>query len=315
MATDDTPTGQVVTDDHDEFGLLHENAAELGLPFPGRPQVSRGYADLPDGGQLSYLRWGDAEPEVVFLHGAAQNAHTWDYVALALGRPAVAVDLPGHGHSSWRADRDYGPWRNAVAIAAVLPAIAPAAAAVVGMSLGGATTIRLAAAHPELCRRVVIVDVTPSVANPDRTMSTAERGAVALISGPPTYPSFEAMVDAAIALSPRRSPAGVRRGTLHNARRLPDGQWTWRYDLFGPRPAGTSAWWDMRDLWVDVDAITAPTLLVRGGESRYVRDEDVEEFRRRLPALRVEIVPGAGHAVQSDQPLALTHLIREFLPT
>ena len=43
--------------------------------------------------------WGDAEPELVFLHGGAQNAHTWDTVALALGRPLVAIDLPGHGHS------------------------------------------------------------------------------------------------------------------------------------------------------------------------------------------------------------------------
>ncbi len=35
----------------------------------------------------------------MLLHGGAQNAHTWDTVALALGRPLVAIDLPGHGHS------------------------------------------------------------------------------------------------------------------------------------------------------------------------------------------------------------------------
>ena len=37
------------------------------------------------------------------IHGGAQNAHTWDTVALALDRPLVALDLPGHGHSSHRA--------------------------------------------------------------------------------------------------------------------------------------------------------------------------------------------------------------------
>ncbi|MCK9897151.1 alpha/beta fold hydrolase [Frankia sp. AgB32] len=304
----------MAADDYDEFGLLRGNAEELGLPFAGRPDVGRGYADLPDGGRLSYIRWGHAEPELVFLHGGAQNAHTWDYVALALGRPAVAVDLPGHGHSSWRADRDYGPWRNAEALGAVLPSIAPAAATVVGMSLGGATAIRLAATHPELCRRLVVVDVTPGVTDPNRTMTTAQRGAVALVSGPPTYPSFEAMADAAIALSPNRAPAGVRRGVRHNAHRLPDGHWAWRYDLFGPRPPSTPDWSDMSGLWADVDVITAPTLLVRGGESRYVRDEDVDEFRRRMPSVRVEIVAGAGHAVQSDQPLELTRLISGFAP-
>jgi len=51
---------------------------------------------------------------------------------------------------------------------------------------------------------------------------------------------------------------------------------------------------------------------VRGGASGYVRDEDVAERRRRLPALRVEVVPGAGHSVQSDAPLHLARLIEEF---
>ena len=40
-------------------------------------------------------------PNSVLLHGGGQNAHTWDTVALALDRPLLAVDLPGHGHSDW----------------------------------------------------------------------------------------------------------------------------------------------------------------------------------------------------------------------
>ena len=84
---------------YDEFGLFHENAAEFGLPYPGPPTVRREEVPLGDGRQLSALVWGDRPPELVLLHGGAQNAHTWDTVALALGRPLVAIDLPGHGHS------------------------------------------------------------------------------------------------------------------------------------------------------------------------------------------------------------------------
>ena len=65
----------------------------------------------------------------MLLHGGGQNAHTWDTVALALGRPLIAIDLPGHGHSARRADRDYGPWRNAEAVAVVLDQAAPPASA------------------------------------------------------------------------------------------------------------------------------------------------------------------------------------------
>ena len=90
--------------EYDEFGLFHENAAEYGIPYDGPPTVRREDIRFDDGRHLSALVWGDAEPELVFLHGGAQNAHTWDTVALALGRPLVCVDLPGHGHSGPPAD-------------------------------------------------------------------------------------------------------------------------------------------------------------------------------------------------------------------
>ena len=115
--------------------------------------------------------------------GYHENAHTWDTVALALGVPLIAIDLPGQGHSSRRTDRDYGPWRNAEAVAAVVRDAAPRATAVIGMSLGGVTAIRLAAGWPDLVRKLVVVDVTPQVSN--QGMSKADRGAVALIDGPP----------------------------------------------------------------------------------------------------------------------------------
>jgi hypothetical protein len=102
----------------------------------------------------------------------------------------------------------------------------------------------------------------------------------------------------------------VERGVRHNARRLPDGRWTWRYDLFGERPAAVA---DHTGLWADVSAITVPTLLVLGADSQFTGEQDVAEFRRRLPAARVEVVPGAGHAIQSDQPLALARLVNDFV--
>ena len=67
----------------DEFALLPENAEQIGATGP-LPAVSR----IEDG-PISLLKWGTSEPEVVFLHGGGQNAHTWDTVILGLGVPAL----------------------------------------------------------------------------------------------------------------------------------------------------------------------------------------------------------------------------------
>ncbi len=285
----------------DEFAYLPDNAAQAGVTGP-LPQVTR-----VQQGPISGLRWGTSAPNVVFLHGGGQNAHTWDTVILGLGEPALALDLPGHGRSEWREDGDYGPVLNAAAVEPVIRALAPQADLVVGMSLGGLTAMRLAVTAPELVRKLVMVDVTPSAPERHEQMTKAQMGAVALVQGERSFPSFEAMVDVAVAASPNRSRESLQRGVFHNAKQLDDGTWTWRYDTFrkGDGFAG---------LWDDVPALHTPTTLVRGAKSFFVNDDDAAEFARTAPGFqRVIVVPDSGHSVQGDQPRALVEILRSVL--
>ena len=132
---------------YDEFGLFHENAEEYGLPFDKAPVVRRVWVEAAPGRNLSALVWKDEEPELVMLHGGAQNAHTWDTVAMALDRPLVALDLPGHGHSDGPGEQPVGQHNleaTVLDVATAIRQLAPGANAVVGMSLGGLTAIALA---------------------------------------------------------------------------------------------------------------------------------------------------------------------------
>ena len=295
-----------------EFASLVEVAHELGNTDRAVPTVGRRSVAVGEGRTVSAVVWGCGAPELVFVHGGGQNARTWDLVAMALGRPALAIDLPGHGRSSWRADRDYGPVNNAVAVTAAVEQLAPRAGGVVGMSLGGLTAIHLAAIRPELVRRLVLIDVTPGSGRAARQMNRAQRGATALISGRRSFTSLEQMVALAVQASPRRPAAAVRRGVVHNSPQRPDGTWAWRYDLHDTDPKRSAA--ERDSLWNDVDRLSMPTMLVRGADSGFVTDGDLTELTRRIPRIRVETVAGAGHAVHSDQPWALTDLIRDFLP-
>ena len=251
------------------------------------------------------MRWGTGEPELVLLHGGAQNAHTWDTVALALDRPLLAIDLPGHGHSDWRDDHSYFPAENARAVAAVMRELAPDALAVVGMSLGGLTALALALDAPELVRRLVLVDVTPGV---DRDKASA---VISFIAGPESFASFDEILERTVAFNPTRSVSSLRRGILHNAAERPDGTWAWRYERF-VLPDGAEMP-DFANLWEAVDSVHVPLLLVRGADSPVVSDADVEELLRRQPKARVIVVEAAGHSVQGDQPLELARLIEADL--
>jgi pimeloyl-ACP methyl ester carboxylesterase len=291
---------------YSEFELLEGNAREYGLPWTGPPRLERISIDVGRGQHLSGIRWGAAAPELALLHGGAQNAHTWDTTLLALGRPALALDLPGHGQSDWREDRDYTPERSASAVAAALRALAPDARLLVGMSLGGLTGFAVASRFPDLVRALVIVDVTPGV---NRAKSKA---IVDFVRGPEVFASFDEILARTIAHNPTRSEASLRRGVMHNARELPDGRWTWRYDRrFAEGGAATEI--DFAAIWEHVSRVRCPITLLRGALSPVVGDEDVAELLRRQPKARVETVAGAGHSIQGDRPLELAAILRDLL--
>ena len=204
----------------------------------------------------------------------------------------------------------YWPSENAIAVERAVRELAPDARIVVGMSLGGLTSIALTDRAPELVRQLVLVDVTPGV-NREKSSAIAQ-----FIDGPEFFSSFDEILQRTIQFNPTRSVHSLRRGVLHNAIEQSDGRWRWRYDL--PR-RGTGEGADGRimpgldELWDAIGRVKVPLTLVRGSVSPVVDDDDVQELQRRNPAARVIVVEGAGHSVQGDKPIELATILGGLL--
>lgn len=167
--------------------------------------------------RLHTFEWGDpSAPAVVCLHGV--TAHGERFRQLAEERWAarfhvLAPDLRGHGRSTWEP-----PWTFAQHVEDLVETFGPLGAADwVGHSFGGRLILELAARHPGLVRRAVLLDpafhVLPHIAE---WVADRERA-------DPVYDSVEAYVDS------REDAGGMDRGraiadmALH-VDTLPDGR-------------------------------------------------------------------------------------------
>src|SRR4051812_21378284 len=110
------------------------------------------------------LDWGTAgKPTVLFLHGGSLTAHTWDLVCLSL-RPryhCLAYDLRGHGDTSWSPSADYSLEAHRTDLESVVAGLGLGRFILVGMSLGGATSLAYAGRHADQLAGLVLVDVGP----------------------------------------------------------------------------------------------------------------------------------------------------------
>jgi pimeloyl-ACP methyl ester carboxylesterase len=293
----------------DEFSMLSENSEEARLAWRGQPLVQRSVVTV-SGRRLSAIVWGN-EPELVLLHGGAQNAHTWDTVALALDRPLVALDLPGHGRSDWWEGGRYPSDQVIVAVAAVVATLAPDAVAIAGTGLGASIGLAVAAQRADVIRKVIVIDSTPGAGVGDGGEAARPSAAVAVAAFTERreFPSLDALVEHALRHHERRDARALRRGVLHNAVEDPDGTWRWRWDPAhrGAPPVDAAASSDA------LERMVGDLLLVRGAHSDIVDDAKISRMRDRRPKLSVVTIPGAGHSVQSDQPVVLARVLSEFL--
>jgi 2-succinyl-6-hydroxy-2,4-cyclohexadiene-1-carboxylate synthase len=233
--------------------------------------------------------------DVLLLHGFTNTGASWDGVAALLPeryRP-LAPDIRGHGAAS--AARPIG----LADVLGDLSAIAPARCDLAGYSMGGRLALHLAVAAPDRIGRLTLIGASPGIEDPDereRRRADDERLAAEL-----QRLTIEALAARWAATGVLADQPEAVRAAAHadRLRSTPAGL------AAALRGLGTGA---LPSLWDRLGELAMPVTLVVGE-----RDAKFREIAARMAALlpcgRVEVVPGAGHAVHLEDPRAVAGIL------
>jgi len=249
-------------------------------------------------------------PPVVLVHDVLVSHLEFESViaSLATRYRVLAPDLPGFGESEKPSPSRYayGIESFAEAIVDMIAALELGRVSVVGHSLGGAAAITLAAEHPELLDRLVLVDA----------MSYPFR--LDLKSRLPTLPIIGSFFFKQL----------FGRGTFRRHFRdnvfspgftMPVERIDRYYDQFNT-PAGREsahavlhAIRDTRPVVARITRVTAPTLVLWGRLDRMFPPTFGQKLAREIAGARLEVLD-AGHSPHEERPEEFVRSITRFLP-
>ncbi len=252
---------------------------------------------------------------VIALHGWRDNAATFEKLGPLL--PALrilAVDMPGHGLSSWRdADGEYYIWSYIEEVLAVADALDLQRFSLLGHSMGGAVASLLAGLLPQRVDKLALLDAVGPMATspqeaPGQLLRALEQAKIS--NRRHYYPTFEAAVAARAAKG-----LGIEAATLlgHRGIAQDDKGWYWTLDPRLNRANQLS----LTEAHTEVllRRIECPVLLI-AAPAYWAERKATDWFNQRCTyyrSLRRIDLPGGHHQHLEGQVTEVGNLLRGFL--
>lgn len=258
------------------------------------------------------VRWaalGDPGlPPVVLLHGTPWSSYVWRGIARALAphHRVFVWDMPGYGTSDKYEGQDVSLGSQARVFAALLEHWGLERPAVIAHDFGGTVAMRAHLLHGAAYERLALVDVV-----------------VAFDSwGSPTYKLMGAHPEIFSQLPPAlhralvreyissASSPGLRPDVLDQLTRPWLGE-AGQPAFFRQIAQNDHRWTEEAEARYGETAM--PVLICWGGDDAWIRAENAERLRGKIPGARLQLIEGAGHLVQEDTPAELTAALYRFL--
>lgn len=289
---------------------------------PGRNRT----VDLGLGSRVHYVDHGGTVdgPVLVLVHGLGGSHLNWDLLAPRLTARArvLALDLPGFGLSR-PTGRPATVGRNVAVLERFVLRVVCGPAVLVGNSMGGMVSLRLAARSPVLVPGLALV--APVLGPPDpagapwRTVR-AVPNAIPVLGELLTRLHRRRIGAAAVVretldlcgVDPAVLPAGTVDRAVHLVTERDDVAGSDRALLSAARSVG----WALARAGryrAEMDAVAAPVLLVQGDRDRLAPVEAARAAARRHPAWRYVELAGVGHLPQLQVPDVVGGLLLDWL--
>ena len=257
---------------------------------------------------LHIRQWSDGNEACILIHGFGEGAYIWDDLAPSIARSfrTLAVDLRGHGDSSWDPKGEYSVEGHVADLIEVIDALQIERLALVGHSLGGNIAIRIAAARPESVIGLAIVDFGPDL-NPEG----ADRVFTDFNDSLRTWDSFSEYEAWLQVRRPLASPTIINTMSAAALQPHPSGGYRLKCD-----PAlGTAKLRENNSalLWNIIASLSSPVMILRGIGSAVLACDVAQKMAQVLPNGHLRTINHAGHGVVMDNPRQFAAELLPFL--
>ncbi len=269
--------------------------------------------------ELNYKEFGTGEP-LIILHGLFGTLDNWQTIAKQLSDEFTVfiLDLPNHGRSP-HTEGVFDYETMADALAEFLQNHWIYETRLIGHSMGGKLAMQFALSHPDIVKKLVVVDIAPKLYKNGHQDVFDALFAIDLTT---LKDRKEAET---ILMNKLNGDIGTVQFMLKNlTRNNPFNKENTTVEKLNPvalGKEGTFEWkMNLKDLFDNYHNILQaphgepflkPTLFIRGGESRYIKDTD--DLNSLFPNATLETIEGAGHWVHADKPKELLASLNRFL--
>jgi pimeloyl-ACP methyl ester carboxylesterase len=245
--------------------------------------------------------FGTGHP-LIILHGLFGSLANWKPLGKVWSESfqVFTVDQRNHGRSPHSSTFTYEAM--AADVSAFMQSHNLLSTYLLGHSLGGKTAMQFALTYPNMVDKLVVVDMSPRASRPRHHAILAALQSLDLAAA-------RNRRELDTQLAQQIADKEVRQFLLMNIVTDESGQLHWRMNL-----DALAASYDEVNKAIEPQRVyDKATLFVRGENSDYIPDEDIDIIQTLFPLARVVTIKGAGHWLHAEAPEEFSRLVLEFL--